>query len=77
MGKPEVADRYISPGGRTAAYDRSAFTDDLMTLSGFLAWAEDDGADFGGVRAKDAYSAMCRLLDVDAIKLRKIMTGGG
>ena len=77
MGKPEIADRYISPSGRTAAYDRSAFTDDLMTLSGFLAWAEDDGAFYGGHRARDAYAAMCRMLDVDGIRLRKIMRGEG
>lgn len=70
-----VADRYISESGRTASYGRSEFTDDLMAAAGFLAWAEDAGAEFGGVEAKDAMRAMCRMLDLNPRDLRRIMRG--
>ena len=73
MIAPSVADRYISKGGRTADYDRSAFADDLMTTANFLVWAEDEY--FAGVTGKDAFVAMCRMLDVDPVHLRKIMKG--
>lgn len=69
----DIADRYISRGGRTAGYGRSTWTADLMTLSGLLVWAEDDEASFGGHTANEAYRALCRLLDLDSIRLRKIM----
>lgn len=73
----DVASRYISRGGRTAGYDRDAYTEDLMSVAGFLAWAEDDGAFYGMVDAGDAFKAMCRLLDVDSVRLRKVMKGEG
>lgn len=69
------ADTYISKGGRTAAYDRSAFAEDLLALSLFLVWAEEDGAYYGGTDAKDAFQAACRMLDVDPVGLRKIALG--
>lgn len=65
----DIADRYISKGGRTASYDRSAFAEDLLTAGLFLIWAEDEY--FGGHTGKDAFAAMCRMLDVDPIGLRK------
>lgn len=66
-----VADKYISKGGRTADYDRSAFADDLMVAGLFLCWAEDEY--FGGHTGKEAFAAMCRLLDIDPIGLRKAL----
>lgn len=69
------ADRYISKGGRTPAYDKSAFTDDLIVAANFLAWAEDDGAYYGGESAKDAFKAMCRMLDMDSVGLRRAVMG--
>jgi len=71
-----VANRYISAGGRLPDYGRSEATDDLMVAASFLVWAEQDGAHFGGHDAKDAFRAMCRMLDIDSVKLRKIMLGG-
>jgi len=70
-----IADQFISRSGRTPAYDRDAYVSDLVDLSSFLAWAEEDGAFFAGVEAKDAFRAMCRLLDVDVIELRKTALG--
>lgn len=72
-----IADQHISRGGRTAAYDKEAATDDLLDLANFLVWAESDGAYFGGVDAGQAYRAACRLLDVDVIALRKVALGIG
>ncbi|WP_323008976.1 hypothetical protein [Paracoccus sp. (in: a-proteobacteria)] len=69
------ADRYISKGGRTADYGKSAFTADLIVASSFLAWAEYDGAYYGGESAKDAFKAMCRMLDMDSVRLRKAVMG--
>ena len=67
----KVADRYITKSGRTAAYDRSAFTDDLLVAGSFLTWAEEEY--FGGQTGKDAFNAMCRMLDIDPIGLRKAL----
>ena len=67
----EVADKYISKSGRPASYDRSAFTDDLITAGAFLYWAEDEY--FGGRTGKEAFKALCRMLDIDPIGLRKAM----
>ena len=76
MTAPErIADKYIRPSGRTVDYGRDQFSDDLLTACNFLAWAEDDGAYFGGVDAGDAFRAMARMLDMDPIKLRKIAMG--
>lgn len=71
----EIADRFISRGGRTLNYDRDAYVSDFIDLSSFLAWAEDGGEMFGGVEARDAFRAMCRLLDVDVIALRRAALG--
>lgn len=71
----DVASKYITPSSRNGGYDRAAFTEDLVDAARFLAWAEDDGAIFGCVTAGDAFKAVCRMLDVDPIKLRKIVLG--
>ena len=71
----QVADRYITPGGRTDAYDKAAMTGDIIDAASFLVWAEHDREMFGGVRAGDAYRAFCRLLDLDGVALRNIVMG--
>lgn len=67
----KVADRYISKSGRTAGYGKSDFTDDLITASSFLVWAENEY--FGGHTGKEAFQAMMRMLDMDTMALRKIV----
>jgi hypothetical protein len=69
------ADKYISIGGRGPNYGRSDFSRDLICVASFLVWAEDSNEFFGGERAGDAYQSMMRLLDMDPIKLRKIVKG--
>lgn len=69
----DIADRYISKSGRTAAYDKAQFTSDLLCAASFLVWAED--AYFAGHTGKDAYQAMMRMLDLDPRALRKIVLG--
>lgn len=73
MSKPERADQYISKGGRTPSYGKAEFTDDLLCASCFLVWAESE--EFGGYSGREAYQAMMRMLDMDPIKLRKIVRG--
>lgn len=69
----DIADRYITPSGRTATYDREAFVGDVVTVSSFLAWAE--GEVFGAVRAEDAFQAFARIADIDVVKLRRAAKG--
>lgn len=70
-----VADQLISKSGRLASYGKAEFTADLVVVSSFLAWAEQDGEIFGGETAEEAFRSMCRLLDIDPIRLRKIALG--
>ena len=69
--RADIVDKYITASGRTPDYGRDQFTDDLFAAGNFLAWAEESGAMFGGVDAKDAMRAMCRMLDIDPRGLRK------
>ena len=69
------ADRYISKGGRTLGYGRDEFAADLHTAVTFMCWAQDDGAYYAGHTAQEAFKAMCRMLDMDSVKLRKIAMG--
>ena len=66
------ADRYISKGGRTLGYGRDEFAADLHTAVTFMCWAQDDGAYYAGHTAQEAFKAMCRMLDIDSVALRKI-----
>lgn len=68
-----IADKYITPSGRTRRYGVAEFRDDLIVASEFLIWAEDEY--FGGHTGKDAYRAMMRMLDMDPRPLRKIVRG--
>lgn len=70
-----VADKYISASGRMPNYGRKEFADDLMAAATFLAWAENQKAGFGGVEAKDAMRAICRMLDLDPRGLRQAIMG--
>lgn len=70
-----IADKYVTKSGRTKDYDRGAFSDDLLAASLFLCWAEDAGAEFAGVTAKEAFGAVCRMLDIDPKPLRQIALG--
>jgi hypothetical protein len=67
--KNDVADRYISPGGRDAHYVPAA---DVVTLASFILW-HDRGHMQGGVTANDAALAMARLLDIPLAKLRGVI----
>jgi hypothetical protein len=42
-----------------------------MTAGLFLYWAEDEY--FAGHTGKEAFNAMCRMLDIDPIGLRKAL----
>ncbi|RWR30492.1 hypothetical protein D2T29_12540 [Sinirhodobacter populi] len=70
-----VADKYVSPGGRLPGYGSADFTDDLLCATNFLAWAEQDDAIYGGENAQDAFKAVCRMLDMDMVRLRNIALG--
>ena len=69
----DTASRYISKGGRTAAYGQSEWIDDLICVASFLVWAEHEY--FAGYTGAESYQAMMRLIDRDPIELRKIVRG--
>jgi hypothetical protein len=70
-----VADRYISRGGRVRGqYDQEAVSDDVLTVASFLGWHEPDEV-MGGERADAAWSAFCRLMDLPSAELRNIIRG--
>lgn len=71
----KIADRYVSPGGRLLGYGREGVVDDLVCAANFLVWAQEDKAIYGGETAADAFKAVCRLLDVDSVRLRNIALG--
>lgn len=75
MDAKQIADQFIGRGGRTKDYGKDEYISDLLDLSGFLTWAEEDGAIYSMVDAKDALRAMGRLLNVDIVALRKINLG--
>lgn len=74
-GVSKIANRYVSPGGRLPGYGRKEFTDDLICAANFLAWAQEDNAFYGGETAADAFKAVCRLLDMNSVRLRNIVLG--
>jgi len=75
MTGKDVADQFITRGGRTRDYGRDHFVNDLIDVSSFLLWAQDDGKQYAGVEANDAFRALCRLLDIDVVGLRKAIMG--
>jgi hypothetical protein len=45
---------------------------DILTLASFIAWQEPRTL-VGGYRAEDAYSSMCKLLNLDPNVLRTVV----
>ena len=69
-----IADRYIEPGGYLPGERRERATDDLLCVASFIGW-HDDNHMRGGYRADEAFRALCRLLNVQSVGLRKIVRG--
>jgi len=76
MDSSTVADRYIARGGGSPSPTGHDIASDLVDLSSFLLWHEE-GDPYGGIRAEDAFLAMCRLLNVEPHKIRKIIRPDG
>lgn len=79
MRKPsEIADRYIGRNGeridRTPVEKADQFVSDLVAVSIFLGW-QDDNAMSGGVKAVDAFNAFARLVNLPAPQLRRVVRG--
>lgn len=77
MSEHRIADKFISPGGRLPEYSHEDLINDMLEIGLFLAWAEHDHAQFGGVVAKDALIAFCRIADVSAVGLRNAIMQTG
>ena len=72
MDAARTADKYLSRAGGPPAPTTHDVAKDIVTLSNFLLWHEDNDI-WGGVKAKDAYMAMCRMLNVEPHKIRAII----
>lgn len=72
MNSKAIADRYISRGGGSPIWDEKEFSRDLVTLGTFILWHRDNDM-HGAVYPPDAFAAMCRLLNVEAHRIRAIL----
>jgi len=71
-----IADRYISRGGGSPNPSATDVATDIVDLASFLLWHEENDL-HGGVRARDAFLSMCRLLNVEPHKIRQIIRPEG
>lgn len=71
-----TADKYISRGGGHPTFDCDEFVRDLITLGSFILF-HDQCALRGGVMRDDAFSAMCRLVNLEQHRLREIIRPDG
>lgn len=67
-----IADKYISRGGGAPVHDRDEFVRDLVTLGNFVLW-HDKNDMRAMVYPRDAFAAMCRLLNVEQHRIRQIL----
>jgi len=72
MDAARTADKYVSRAGGPPVPTTRDVAEDIVTLSNFILWHEDDDM-FGGVKTKDAFMAMCRLLNIEPHKIRSII----
>ncbi len=67
-----IADKYISRGGGSPQWDREEFASDLLMLGNFILW--HDKKDMHAMVYPDqAFEAMCRLLNVEAHRIKAIL----
>lgn len=67
----KTADKYIQPGGAPLDYDRSQYAGDMMNVVNFIAW-HDEGHIQGGVKAREAFTSLARIVNLPEAVLRKI-----
>jgi hypothetical protein len=67
-----IADKYISRGGGAPTPDKDEYVRDLVTLGNFILW-HDERDMHAMVYPKDAFAAMCRLLNVEQHRIREIL----
>jgi hypothetical protein len=68
------AELTITPGGRTEKYDQKDIADDILTVSMFIGW-HDDNHVMGARTAYESFLAFCRVVDISPAKLRKVVRG--
>ncbi|EFO31367.1 putative aminoglycoside phosphotransferase [Roseibium sp. TrichSKD4] len=72
MSVETIADKYMERGGYAHGERKHRAPEDMLAVASFIAWF-DDGELSGGVRAKEAFEAFCRLADLSPVKLRKVI----
>lgn len=74
MDAKRRADRYIERGGYAPGERSEKWASDLLDVLRFIAW-HDDKHLRGGVTARAAFGALCRLLNLEAHEMRRIVRG--
>lgn len=74
MDAKRRADAYVERGGYLPGERPVRVAEDILTALSFIVWHEPDHMQ-GGYRADDAFLAICRVLNVEAAEMRKIVRG--
>lgn len=72
MDAKRTADKYIERGGYVRGERKDRWSEDLRDVLSFIVWHED-GHMRGGVTAGEAFLAACRLLNLEAHEMRRIL----
>ena len=68
----QAADKYIERGGYVHGERKDRLVEDLLCLGNFVAFHDDKDL-HGMVLPREAWAAMCRLLDLHPIDFRRII----
>ena len=67
-----IADKYVSRGGGRPEWNQDEFVHDLMAVGNFILWHSEKDM-HGCVYPKDAFAALCRLVNVEQHAIRNIL----
>lgn len=72
MSAGSVADKYISRAGGSPQPTRDDLVNDLVTVSNFILWHDENHIQ-GGVRTREAWMSFCRLMNVEPFKIEQVI----
>ncbi len=74
MDAKRTANKYVEPGGYVHGERPKRAAGDLLAVLKFIAWHDDNDL-WGGERAGEAFKALCRLIELAPVEMRKIVRG--
>lgn len=72
MDAKRTADKYVERGGYAKGERAARWSEDLLAAVSFIGWHDAD-AMVGGYRSREAFEALCRLLNLEPHEMRKII----